>query len=170
MSTPRKAPFWKRLDVQIIIAVMAVATVLGALVYMRYGLRPESPADPKNPALVKAGAAIYAKNCAGCHGDRLQGQPDWKARLPTGRMPAPPHDDSGHTWHHPDSVLFGITKFGLVPPYGPPGYASDMTGFQGKLSDGEIWSVLAFIKSKWPAQVLQWREETLKEPGAGKNR
>ena len=26
-------------------------------------------------------------------------------RLPNGRLPAPPHDVSGHTWHHPDQVL-----------------------------------------------------------------
>ena len=60
-------------------------------------------------------------------------------------MPAPPHDDSGHTWHHPDEVLFGITKHGVVPPYAPPGYESDMPAFAGKLSDDEIRAVLAYI-------------------------
>src|SRR3989442_9531102 len=48
-----------------------------------------------------------------------------------------------HTWHHPDNVLFGITKRGLVPPYAPPDYQSDMPGFGGKLSDDEILAVLA---------------------------
>jgi len=74
-------------------------------------------------------------------------------------MPAPPHDDSGHTWHHPDAVLFGITKKGVVPPYAPVGYESDMPAFAGKLSDDEIWAVLAYIKSHWSGQVLPLRAE-----------
>lgn len=70
-------------------------------------------------------------------------------------MPAPPHDESGHTWHHTDEVLFGITKHGLVPgKYGPPDYESDMPAFGGKLSDDEIWAVLAFIKSHWTTREL----------------
>lgn len=158
-----KIPIWKRLEVQIITALVAVAAVLGAFVYMRYGPQPSSPPDPKNAALVKAGEAIYAKHCAACHGDRLQGKPDWKVRLPTGRLPAPPHDDSGHTWHHPDSVLFGITKHGVTPPYGPPGYQSDMPAFQSALKDEEIRAVLAFIKSRWSSQIHEWRAQTLKD-------
>ncbi len=74
-------------------------------------------------------------------------------------MPAPPHDGSGHTWHHPDAVLFGITKKGVVPPYAPVGYESDMPAFAGKLSDDEIWAVLAYIKSHWSGQVLPLRAE-----------
>lgn len=78
-------------------------------------------------------------------------------------MPAPPHDESGHTWHHPDEVLFGITKHGLVPPYAPPGYASDMPAFGGKLSDNEIRSVLAFIASHWMSrEVLEARAEMMR--------
>jgi mono/diheme cytochrome c family protein len=67
-------------------------------------------------------------------------------------LPAPPHDASGHTWHHPDDVLFGITKRGLAP-YAPPGYVSDMPAFGGTLSDDEIRAVLAYIKSQWPPQI-----------------
>ena len=59
-------------------------------------------------ATIGLGRQLYAQHCASCHGDRLQGQPDWKSPLPSGRMPAPPHDASGHTWHHPDGVLFRI--------------------------------------------------------------
>ncbi|HEX6137814.1 MAG TPA: cytochrome c, partial [Casimicrobiaceae bacterium] len=79
-------------------------------------------ADPRNAAQVARGKAIYEKSCASCHGRDLEGQPQWRTRAASGRMPAPPHDDSGHTWHHPDDILFGITKFGVTPPYGPPGY------------------------------------------------
>lgn len=79
-------------------------------------------------------------------------------------MPAPPHDASGHTWHHPDSVLFGITKHGLVPgKYAPPKYESDMPAFGGPLSDEEIWAVLAYIKSSWPAGIRKAQLEMTRE-------
>jgi len=66
-------------------------------------------ADPDNPRQVARGKVVYAKFCSACHGAGLEGQHNWQEKLPTGRMPAPPHDASGHTWHHPDTVLFGIT-------------------------------------------------------------
>ncbi|MCC7080441.1 MAG: c-type cytochrome [Burkholderiales bacterium] len=69
--------------------------------------------------------------------------------MPNGRLPAPPHDESGHTWHHPDHGLFAITKSGMVPPYAPEGYKSDMPAFGGKLSDDEIWAALAYMKNHW---------------------
>jgi mono/diheme cytochrome c family protein len=75
-------------------------------------------------------------------------------------MPAPPHDATGHTWHHPDSALFGITKEGLSPgKYAPRGYQSDMPAFGGVLTDEEIWAVLAYIKSTWPPRELAYQRE-----------
>lgn len=119
------------------------------------GPRERSKADPANAQQVAHGAKIYAEHCAMCHGAKLEGQPNWRQKLPNGRMPAPPHDESGHTWHHGDDVLFGITKEGLRPgKYAPPGYESDMPAFGGKLSDDEIWAVLAFIKSHWRTKAL----------------
>lgn len=108
------------------------------------------------------GGKLYLQHCAACHGARLEGQPAWQKRLANGRMPAPPHDDSGHTWHHPDEVLFGITKQGLAPPYAPPGYESDMPGFAGKLSDAQIRAVLAYIRSRWSGEVQKARAEMMR--------
>lgn len=108
--------------------------------------------DSTNPSLVNAGRTIYEQHCAACHGQELEGQPHWRTRLPTGRLPAPPHDASGHTWHHPASVLFSITKKG-VEAHTPPGYESDMPSFSGVLSDSDIWAVLSYIKSTWPVEV-----------------
>jgi len=85
----------------------------------------------------------------------LEGQANWKSRKPNGRTPAPPHDDSGHTWHHADDVLFGITKFGMRPPYVPSNYQSDMPAFDGTLSDRQIWDVLAYIKSRWSPRMRE---------------
>src|SRR5436190_5085442 len=84
-------------------------------------------ADPGEPALVARGKAVYDQHCASCHGAKLEGQANWKKRLPNGRMPAPPHDTSGHTWHHSDKQLFDMTKIGAAGLV--PGYQSDMPGF-----------------------------------------
>jgi mono/diheme cytochrome c family protein len=117
-------------------------------------------ADPRDAAKVALGGKLYAQHCAACHGPKLEGQPNWRRPLPNGRMPAPPHDESGHTWHHADHVLFAITRNGLVPPYAPKDYESDMPAFAGKLSDEEIWAVLAYIKSHWTsAEVIAARAE-----------
>jgi mono/diheme cytochrome c family protein len=112
-----------------------------------------------DPAQLALGEKLYAQHCAACHGARLEGQPDWQKRLPNGRFPAPPHDDSGHTWHHGDEILFAITKNGLVPPYAPAGYESDMPAFAGKLTDEEIRAVLAWIESHWSADVRKLHAE-----------
>ncbi len=122
-------------------------------------------ADPDAAQQVMRGKAVYAQHCASCHGVQLEGQPNWRERLASGRMPAPPHDASGHTWHHPDSVLFGITKHGLVPgKYAPPGYQSDMPALAGVLSDEEIWAVLAYIKSSWPPEIRKAQLALTSEP------
>ena len=124
---------------------------------------PESRADPRDSAKVALGAKIYTDNCAACHGAKLEGQPDWREKLPSGRMPAPPHDESGHTWHHTDAVLFGITKYGVTPKYAPPGYQSDMPAFGDKLSDEEVWAVLSFIESHWKTkELLEARAEMIR--------
>ena len=138
---------------------LAVLLVAGTLVSALWS-SSASRADPANATQVALGRAAYERQCASCHGAKLEGQPNWRDRLPNGRMPAPPHDATGHTWHHPDQVLFGITKEGLVPgKYAPKGYTSDMAGFGGVLSDDEIWAVLAYLKSAWPRRELAYQRE-----------
>ncbi|THD72034.1 cytochrome c [Thalassobius vesicularis] len=107
-----------------------------------------------NPMAVELGQKIYADQCAACHGEGLEGQEDWKAQDEDGYLPAPPHDPSGHTWHHADEVLFKITKYGAEALVGN-GYKSRMSGFGEVLSDAEIVAVLAYIKSTWPQKVIE---------------
>ncbi len=128
-----------------------------------YGaVRDAGPAfiDPADQQRVVQGKAIYANSCASCHGESLQGQPNWRQRMANGRLPAPPHDKTGHTWHHPDAMLFDMVKNGLVPgKTAPPGYQSDMPAYHEILTDEEIISVLAYIKSTWPTKVLEAQKE-----------
>ena len=81
-------------------------------------------------------------------------------------MPAPPHDDTGHTWHHADDILFGITKRGMQPPYAPANYQSDMPGFGGTLTDEQIWDVLAYIKSRWSLHARDAQAQIQKQRGS----
>ncbi|WP_370029939.1 cytochrome c [Oceanicella sp. SM1341] len=107
--------------------------------------------------VIAQGRQIYADQCAACHGAELEGQPDWRSPLPSGRLPAPPHDASGHTWHHPDEVLFRIVREGTAAIVGG-GYESDMPGFGDVLSDAEIRAVLAYIRSTWPERERRYQE------------
>lgn len=108
------------------------------------------------------GEPLYQENCASCHGANLEGQPDWRTRLPNGRVPAPPHDASGHTWHHPDRVLFDIVKRGPAAIVGA-GYESDMPGYEGVLTDDEITSIIDYIKSTWPDKERAFQSDRTRE-------
>jgi len=138
----------------LIAGAVALAIGLSALIWWDARVRSAAAVpDLDAAARVSAGRVIYDAHCASCHGKQLEGQPNWRDRLASGRLPAPPHDDSGHTWHHRYDVLFAITKQGLVPPVAPPGYQTDMPGFGDRLSDDDIWNVLAYIRSRWSDRV-----------------
>ena len=161
MGTSNASVVRNRIGVGLLAAAFAFLVGTIIVVQLQEG---KSPADPGNAQQVARGRITYDKYCAACHGARLEGQPNWQEKLLSGRMPAPPHDASGHTWHHPDGVLFGITKFGLVPgKYAPPRYESDMPAFGGQLSDEEIWAVLAYIKSSWSDQARAAQAEMTRD-------
>jgi len=131
-----------------------------ALVVVWRSHRDAGPVDAVDPRLIATGKAVYDQHCASCHGAHLEGQPNWTERKANGRLPAPPHDESGHTWHHPDDQLFGMVKNGLTP-YAGKDYQSDMPAFAGQLSDQEIRAVMAFIESTWPPRIQKLRAERL---------
>ncbi len=140
-----------RLLVLVGIAGVTVATVSWPTDANR-DVRTEMRANSNDSGLVALGARIYNQNCAACHGAKLEGQANWRVRQPNGRLPAPPHDADGHTWHHDDETLFSLTKFGPAALVGTE-YESNMPAYKDILTDGEIWAVLAYIKSKWPAEL-----------------
>lgn len=138
---------------------MAAALVLGVGVL---GVRQASLARGEREAIAR-GQAIYAEHCAACHGASLEGQPDWWIPLSSGRLPAPPHDATGHTWHHSDEVLFRVVKDGLSAVV--ENYESDMPSFGEVLSDDEIQAVLAYIKSTWPERERDFQEQVSQQVG-----
>ena len=136
--------------------------VIGIAAYFGIALLPGAENDgPTDAMLAAEGERIYAEFCASCHGADLEGQPNWRTPLPTGGLPAPPHDETGHTWHHPDQLLFNITKFGGQQG-APAGFQSNMPAFGDRLTDREIKAALAFIRSRWPI-TIQGRQRRLSE-------
>ena len=115
-------------------------------------------ADAGDPELVARGRIVYQESCAACHGSRLEGQPNWRERGEDGMLPAPPHDMTGHTWHHSDALLFDVTKYGSTYVIGSD-YKSNMPGFAESMTDGDIWAVLAYIKSTWPLDIQEIQSE-----------
>ncbi|NIM94717.1 MAG: c-type cytochrome [Anaerolineales bacterium] len=104
--------------------------------------------------LVTRGEEVYQQFCASCHGLNLEGQSDWQSPLPDGSFRAPPHDSTGHTWHHSDDVLLQIIAEGSNPALG-----GTMQGFQDVIEMEDMIAVLEFIKSNWGPEEreFQWR-------------
>ncbi len=111
-------------------------------------------------AVVQAGEEVYRANCAACHGAQLEGQANWRERDAGGYLLAPPHDATGHTWHHSDDLLFEIVKYGPGKIVNDPEYKTRMPVYEGILSDDEIIAVLSFIKHSWPDEERIWQEKT----------
>jgi mono/diheme cytochrome c family protein len=120
---------------------------------------PKAVLRPDDPQVTALGKRIYEAHCARCHGSRLEGQPRWRERDAAGRFPAPPHDASGHTWHHPDDLLFRITKHGLAKAANLKDYDSAMPAYEGVLTDPEIVAVLSWIKAQWPPEIRRHQDE-----------
>ncbi len=135
---------------KILLSIIGILAA-GFAVYWLYGNVVNS-----NAHSVARGTALYAENCASCHGENLEGQPDWQDPDAFGIFPAPPHNAEGHTWHHDDRLLFDYTKFGgaaAMAMRGLEGFESGMPAYEGLLSDSQINDIWAFIKSTWPEQA-----------------
>lgn len=114
---------------------------------------------------ISLGREVYSLHCASCHGQDLEGESDWQTQNEDGSFRAPPHDASGHTWHHGDKVLIESIKLGGERLPGNIGGFSEMPAFADVLTDDEITAVLTYIKSHWDEETraIQW-EQTAREP------
>lgn len=141
---------------------LGTAVLAGAAV-LAFGWRTSAPAQtvlmPSDPDVVALGQTIYAENCASCHGANLEGSAELAVARPGWRLPAPPHDETGHTWHHNGDTLFRLTKYGTGALIGDPDYESNMPIYEGVLTDDEIIAVLSYIKSTWPQAIRERHDE-----------
>jgi hypothetical protein len=120
-------------EINRLIGPQSAETVGGALQQLLTSAAAQAvtPTLPPLPALAPAevvpGRQVYVEQCAACHGQNAEGQPNWKQPDTSGNMPAPPHDDSGHTWHHADGLLYEIIRDGFRDPLKSPD--SPLTSF-----------------------------------------
>lgn len=138
-------------------AAIAVSAITAASLAVFFWIDKSGP----DAAEIARGQVLYGEYCAACHGAALEGAPDWQTPRADGRMPAPPHDASGHTWHHADAELTLIIEDGMSGRV--PGYESDMPAFGEILSEEEIDAVLAYIKSTWPPRERAYQEERTRD-------
>ena len=140
----------------------AVIALAGIAIYFNfYSVSNQTMFPYQDSNAVAEGKKIYLAECASCHGVNLEGEANWKSRDAEGYLPAPPHDQTGHTWHHDEALLFKLTKHGIQAIAGAD-YKSRMPAFKDKLSDEQILRVLAYIKSTWPAEVASQHTEMSK--------
>ena len=119
-------------------------------------------------AEVERGAVVFDDNCASCHGINLEGQIGWQTEIVDGRPLAPPHNETGHTWHHPDELLYNMTKYGFEEMLGKK-YPNNMPVYEDILSDGELLAVLGYIKSTWPEKIKAIHNEINQSYASNKN-
>lgn len=119
-----------------------------------------------DPQQVEQGAEIYALHCAACHGANLEGEADWKMQNADGSFRSPPHDASGHTWHHSDAQLIDAVRLGGARLPADVGGTSAMPAYESILTAEEIGAVLDFIKSTWPEEqrLYQWERSMNAQP------
>lgn len=105
----------------------------------------EGPPTPQlDPAQVRAGDVLYRRHCADCH--------------ETGRLGAPPHDSTGHSWHHPDGLLYRIVAEG-AEAYAVPGAPSgQMPAYVDRLAPADIEAVITYLKSRWNDEQRSWQQ------------
>jgi mono/diheme cytochrome c family protein len=102
----------------------------------------------QDPPTVLAGEALYRTHCSSCHG-----VPGHSPPLAQNGEIAPPHDENGHTWQHPDFALFQLIRDGVAVANCTPVDPDKMPMFRDVLSDSELVAVLSYIKSRWPQEI-----------------
>jgi mono/diheme cytochrome c family protein len=122
------------------------------------------PAQNLDPQQVARGEALYQGNCLQCHGVRGEGNPNWRQQNSDDTYPPPPHDSTGHTWHHADGLLYRIVRDGGTI-YETPGFKSAMPAFGDRLNEDEIRAVIAYLKNLWePEHRASQADVSLRDP------
>lgn len=124
-----------------LLLLMGSALLLGAC-------GPLAPAATPTitPDLVAQGRQIYLRECAKCHGERGQGYADHPG--------APPLDETGHAWHHPDQQIYGWIVNGKLAVAG-----EGMPALGDRLTDQEVRAVITYLHSLWAEEQLETQQD-----------
>jgi len=107
---------------------------------------------------VARGREVYVQRCASCHGQDARGASNWRQPDSLGNLPAPPHDDSGHTWRHGDAQLAEIINDGWRDPFNK---TPDLTmpPFRDQLDQEQVRAVISYFKSLWTDEHRRYQQE-----------
>jgi mono/diheme cytochrome c family protein len=143
-------------------SVGVVAVGLGGMLWATSGDGTTSSAAV-DAEVMALGARTYAVHCATCHGPAGEGSPGWRTRGPDGHLPPPPHDASGHTWHHGDGLLFRIVRDGCdaYPPSARD--RCGMPAFGDRLAGAEIRAVIEHLKTWWGEEERAYQADRSRE-------
>jgi len=121
-----------------IVLFVAAGAALGAIVVALVIPTPSS-----SPALAAdaGGAAVFASNCASCHGDKGQGAPNL----------APPLAKNSYVTGNPKAVIHAVLvgMNGPIKVNGKPWGSGAMPPWKGSLNNAQIAAVITYIRSSW---------------------
>ncbi|MYD16063.1 MAG: c-type cytochrome [Chloroflexi bacterium] len=123
--------------------------VLGLIVavVLLTGLHVEPGRTLANPVVrteesINRGEALFARNCASCHGEQGAGDGPLADTLP-----APPANFTVHVPFHPDGVLFAWITDGIR--------GTGMPAWSPQLSDQERWDLVNFLRASFDISTAQ---------------
>ncbi len=132
---------------------ITIVILWGAALLLLAGCGGGAAGSQAGSVNLAAGQALYEANCAACHGINGEGEPNWKAPDANGIYPAPPHDGSGHTWHHADALLLQVIRDGSGVPN------SKMPPYGAILSPAQTEEVLGYIKTFWAQDEREFQQQ-----------
>ena len=148
--------FWPSLAAFVITLVLSTGKVASLLTVEAYPTTfAASPTELANSSIVH-GAALFAVHCAMCHGTNAQGDGPAAKSLPV----LPADLTAPHFWAHTEGDLFWFISHGMAAPSG----ALAMPAFDGRLSTGDRWALIDFLKANNAGASMrttgQWRQPT----------
>ena len=111
---------------------LIAAVVLLTGLHVDPGRTLQNPVE-RTPESVERGAALFARNCASCHGDTGAGDGPLADTLP-----APPANFTVHVPFHPDGVLFAWITDGIR--------GTGMPAWRNQLGEQERWDLVNFLR------------------------
>lgn len=109
------------------------------------------------PAQVALGRTLYRVHCSYCHGTDREGHEDWRPGTPMTAGISPALDERSPIVDRADRQIFEWIKYG-GQPFLPAGARSQMPAFEFNLTEAQIWAIVAYLKNRWPEDVLARHE------------
>jgi len=151
------------------VALLVVSIMVTAACSIAGRQRSSVPTPPTalprlDPAQVARGRQVYVQYCATCHGANAEGALNWQSPDTRGNLPAPPHDDTGHTWRHSDAQLREIIRNGLRDPFNKTPELTMPPFTRDRVSDRDLEAVLVYFKSLWSTEHWIYQVEQNHRP------